>query len=927
MEERKEIKEVEEKKETHNPIEKTEEKLETKPQIMEEKKPETPFEKKPKKGVGGFFRFIKKNWTWIVLILFILIIILSISMRTSNISELKDVTTGNYTLGPDLDPYFFMRVGKEMAQYGNPLNPDMLRAAPLGMDPSYNLHSRLMGYFYKFLTIFDKNVSFEFASIIFPVVFFTLALGAFFLLSRKLFSKITSKKKADIAALISTAFLAVIPDMLHRTVAGIPEHESSGIFFFFLAFYLFLLAWESKGKKSILFSILAGITTGLMISAWGGGSKYIFMVVGLAMFLAFLFKKIQKKQVLMYIIFLIFSMVSAVLVDKSFSLKLAVTELPNLGFALIILFVLIVDFLLFNTKIKKIFKKIKIPKPIISLIIAIILGIIIFLIVNPSFFFNMISELFHRLLYPFGTGRIGLTVAENRQPYLVDLIGSFSPIIFWLFIIGTVVIFYESITHFTSKKVKTSLLIGFIIFVVLLLFSRYSSGSVFNGENLISQILYFVGPIVFIFIIFYNLIASKGEKREDFKKIKFSNIFLLVMLFWTFISVRGAVRLFFVISPFLIMSLSLLPLKISDYAKSKDDLRKVISIGLVIVICILLLLAFLNYQKQTATAAKYTIPSSYNQQWQKAMGWVRENTSENAIFSHWWDYGYWVHSLGKRPTILDGGHHTPFWNHLFARYVLTGRNETEALEFLYAHNTSYLLIDSTDIGKYTAYSSIGSNETGSDKLSWINVFRIDESQTYETRNETQYIYVGGTLFDKDIEYKGQIFPMSKSGIGAIILKTNNEQKVVGVESIVINSGQQYRLPMRYFFFNEQLYDFGGDPEDTLQGCAYVIPSLEGNSINQLGAIMYLSEKALDALWVKLYLFGEGEYFKVAHKQDSFVIDELKNRYEYELGDFLYTGQVNGPITIWKINYPENFEVPEDKMKRYLSRVSDLSYIR
>ena len=32
----------------------------------------------------------------------------------------------------------------------------------------------------------------------------------------------------------------------------------------------------------------------------------------------------------------------------------------------------------------------------------------------------------------------------------------------------------------------------------------------------------------------------------------------------------------------------------------------------------------------------------------------------------------------------------------------------KALEFLYTHDTSHFLIDSTDIGKYSAFSSIGS---------------------------------------------------------------------------------------------------------------------------------------------------------------------------------------------------------------------------
>ena len=42
------------------------------------------------------------------------------------------------------------------------------------------------------------------------------------------------------------------------------------------------------------------------------------------------------------------------------------------------------------------------------------------------------------------------------------------------------------------------------------------------------------------------------------------------------------------------------------------------------------------------------------------MSWVRENTSEDAVFSHWWDYGYWITTMSDRATLADNftGNHT-----------------------------------------------------------------------------------------------------------------------------------------------------------------------------------------------------------------------------------------------------------------------------
>ena len=34
--------------------------------------------------------------------------------------------------------------------------------------------------------------------------------------------------------------------------------------------------------------------------------------------------------------------------------------------------------------------------------------------------------------------------------------------------------------------------------------------------------------------------------------------------------------------------------------------------------------------------------------WPDAMQWVRENTAKDAVIAAWWDYGYWISTLGER---------------------------------------------------------------------------------------------------------------------------------------------------------------------------------------------------------------------------------------------------------------------------------------
>jgi dolichyl-diphosphooligosaccharide--protein glycosyltransferase len=39
--------------------------------------------------------------------------------------------------------------------------------------------------------------------------------------------------------------------------------------------------------------------------------------------------------------------------------------------------------------------------------------------------------------------------------------------------------------------------------------------------------------------------------------------------------------------------------------------------------------------------------------WTDAMQWIEQNTEEDAVIASWWDYGYWITTLGNRTTLAD----------------------------------------------------------------------------------------------------------------------------------------------------------------------------------------------------------------------------------------------------------------------------------
>ncbi|MEM2932906.1 MAG: STT3 domain-containing protein [Candidatus Pacearchaeota archaeon] len=906
-ERKKEIEEKEkEREEDYVEIKKIKEEEKRKELERREKK-EKQIERREK--IISMLNFINKNSKWFFICFLILIIALTIYLRTQNIPYLKDVTTGNYTLGPDLDPFLYLRHAREIVA-DKLQDPDMMRAAPLGA--SNYAKASLMPWaivgIYKLLDIFfaPPIATVEFAAIIAPVIFFSLTLIVFFLFVRQVFKPITTKNKANAIALIATAFYAVIPEMLHRTTAGIPEIESLGMLWFWFAFLFFTLAWQNfKLKKQLAYSILAGIFTGLMIYTWGG-FRYIFMTFSLASLLIFLFDKDRKKNLIIFASWLIPALLFSI---AKVGIKVTLTSFTDTGLATAMLCLLIIDVALYKARAhEKIQNKAKLPESIISIIIVVLLGILLLLIASPSALIKIPSRVIEGLLYPFGRGRIGLTVAENKAPYFADVFANFGWF-FWTFFLGTLILFYNATSHF-DKKQKLWLNFLFFIFILTFIFSRISPSSMLNGENFISRLLYFGGLIIFgIYLVATYIVAYRRDDDktlDDFRSIDFTYLLLLAFTFWMLVSMRGAIRLFFIISPALIIASSYLPIKAIDYTKSKDELKKYAWYVLVILIIFVLIFTFINFTKATNQEARWTVPSGYYQQWQKAMAWVRENTSKDAIFTHWWDYGYWVQTIGERATVVDGGHPVSFWNHLMGREVLTTPEPITALQFMKAHNVNYLLLDPTDIGKYAAFSSIGSDASGKDRYSYIPTFIMDERLTEEKRNSTVYTFVGGSLLDEDWIVNETIFPGFSNIAGIAGFKLKIEQGLLEQPAIIIVYREKgYSLPLRYLYYNNKLYDF----KEGIEGMLYIIPYFDGAKINNMGAAMWLSPKVARGLFARLYLLNEtfNDSIVLAHQQDDLIVEQLKQQVSLNNDIILFRGSLLGPIKIFKVNYPENIK--------------------
>jgi asparagine N-glycosylation enzyme membrane subunit Stt3 len=894
--------------------------------------------------------FLKKKNLWVVGLL-VVALILGVYIRSMPMHDhggnpgLWNVATNDWTLGPDLDPWLFTRYAETIVEDGSIPKNDSMRNVARGFDTS--IESKLLPYMivytYYFLNIFmDVNVIY--AAVIFPVFMFALTILSFFFFVREVFVRKSkkSKRNANIIALISVFFMIVVPAFVSRTIAGIPEKESAGFFFMFLTFYLFLKAWKSKKiLRGIIFGFFAGISTAAMGLIWGG-VFYIFMPISMATFIAFILNKINKKEFTIYSVWLFSSLILLDIFSNKYSFTGSFTSIQT-GLLFIIFFVYLIHLGLWKTRLKdsEILRKMRhrLPENIISLIISMILLVFfVSIVMGPGFIIEKIKGI-HNTLFSAVTGRWNVTVAENRQPYFNEWEQSFGPfiknvpVLFWLFFVGSVVLFKKALNKIKSKDAW--ILTGFyVLFLLGIIFSRYSSVSMFNGDNLISKFVYYLSAFLFGGFLLYYVIKYERERHEGFKKIDYEYLILFALFLFCLITARSAIRLILVLAPITTIFVGFLIVEsIDKFRRVKDETWKIIFGFFVVLILIGSLFTFWTFYNGVKGQAYSFVPSYYNQQWQKAMKWVDEETPEDAVFAHWWDYGYWVQSIGHRATILDGGNAITYWNYLMGRHVLTGDNQDDALEFLYNHDATHLLIDSTDIGKYGAYSSIGS-DADYDRLSWIGTFILDEKQTQETQNQTILFYPGGVALDEDliIEENGkEIFlPSGKSGVGALIVPTESIEGQIAFKQpyvVIVYQGIRHDVNLRYLSIRgEQFIDFG----EGIEASAYIFPKLNpqpngGINAHPFGAVMFISPRLMRGMMAQIYILEDPlknfENFKLNHTQQNLIVENLEAQ-GMDLPDFVYYQGIQGPIKIWDIEYTGKEEYKEEYLDTDQSKYLD-----
>ena len=872
------------------------------------------------------------------------------------VSTLIDFTTGKY-IPVDLDAFLVLRYVKEVLANGMLSAHDALRYYPIGFDPraEFTILTGFIAYLYKFISFFIPSASPELVTIMYPAIAYFLGIIFFYLAVKKLLGTkvalvaslllsvlpsylyrtvtgVNDKEAFSMFLLFLGFYLFVSAWKAKRSRYALLFGLGSGIItglnglvwggvgfvYFIFGIFILLVILLDKFSEQDFFAYVGWFIPAVYIAtmtplsrtdifsmATSTTSFLIFFALLMALIDFLVFKKdllkikakVEKKLPLGAANFFISAIFIIVLASVIFGPSFIPTKVSDSIYDL------------FNPLQNRWARTVaESHEPYIvdwfsqmgnvfTLLLMVAVGVLYFDLFRS---FDRKSRLIATLIYASLTLLFIFSRYSSSSKYLNGVSGIAKLLYLGPLIAFFLVAVFFYVYSYLKKKdlfhkfseIDKGYIFVLVWFIIMVMGARRIVRLIFVFSS-ISSVL-----VAYILIRVYESSGKFDAYKDFWTKMGFFSLISLVI----FLAVDQLLTLFGIIpgsffeprtKTLLILS-GLLGLSVATILKEVKE-SKAKHIKLFFKISAVLLIAIISLELAGSTySISKGLSSTYHTQWQAAGGWVRGNLSEDVVFAHWWDYGYWVQTGFERTAITDGGNAMGSWNHYMGRYLLTSQNDSETLEFLNSHGATHILFVSDEIGKYPAFSSIGA-DANYDRYSWINSFVLDPAQTKETRNQTVFVYTGGSVLDDEFVYNGKVFPAQVAGIaGFYVPFTRTEQGdiVTQPSALLVYNNQPTAVPLNCLYIAGRKLEF--DAPEGLNGCLRVMPHAE--SQNGIGAALYLSPDVTKSLFARLYLFDEhatSPYYKLVYSDEENVPLAL------------YPSGVHGPIRIWEVMYPEN----------------------
>jgi dolichyl-diphosphooligosaccharide--protein glycosyltransferase len=528
----------------------------------------------------------------------LIIAVLAICFTTAFIMRAYPMKYGFYL--NEFDPYFDYRATKYIVDNGLGAYlswHDTMSWYPEGRNVPATSQSGLhivAAYLYQ---IFGGSTTLLDFTILLPVVLGSLTTIVMFALVRTIGS--------TTAGLFSALLFAFTPAIISRGNLGWFKSEPLGLFLGLLAVYLFLSAIKGdRLRLTIVKAVGAGLLLGLANASWGG-IQYFSIPLSLFFIALPFFQRDTKIPMYVAIALTIATLISAGAFPR-----------PGISFVLGLPGIALIGgtaFLVIATFLSKVSTPGKRLRNLLILLVAFAVASAAVLI-SGSYYSSSFRYL--NAINPFLSAVNPLTesVAEHFTPTLVDYFTQYSILLMfagfgaWMafrtrdrmsifaLIIGLTGLYVSA----TFARLLVYASIGTIILAGLGLY--YTTRSVLEYREASITERSSVSPK-----------GSKARKKLETMNVKSSKNFLVKTGYIVFITLLLAVPMIYPPN--------------SNWLSLADIPPSIANGGT-------------GYRLTTTD-------------WLDALQWIEENTPQNSVIASWWDYGYWITTLGNRTSLAD----------------------------------------------------------------------------------------------------------------------------------------------------------------------------------------------------------------------------------------------------------------------------------
>jgi dolichyl-diphosphooligosaccharide---protein glycosyltransferase len=500
----------------------------------------------------------------------------------------------------EFDPYFDYRATKYIVDHG--LNAyfkwhDTLSWYPEGRNVPATSQSGLhivAAFLYK---IFGAGSSLLDFTIMLPVVLGSLTTIVVFAIVRTL--------RGTTAGMFSALLFAFSPAIIERGNLGWFKSEPLGLFFALLAVYLFLSAIKHKEVKyAILKAIAGGLLLGLANASWGG-VQYFSIPISIFFVALPFFRKETTIPMYVAIVFTVFTILCAGAFPR-----------PGISFVVGLAGIVLMggtSFLVIAHFVKKFSEPRKAIRNTLFLLIA-------FIAVGIGFIgagaYHHSSFRYLNAINPFLStqNQLVASVAEHFTPTLVDYFTNYS-----------ILLMFAGLGAWVAFRRRDEMS---IFALILGLTSIYVSAT-------FARLLVFasIGIIVLAGLGLYEITRTYLNRessspsassiltstKKTRKKVVEGSKVLPVKSRW-------------VITTYVVLIIFMLCIPMvyppnSNWLNSADIPPSIANGGT-------------GYRLQT-------------NDWIDALNWIAKDTPKNAVIASWWDYGYWITTLGNKTSLAD----------------------------------------------------------------------------------------------------------------------------------------------------------------------------------------------------------------------------------------------------------------------------------